>query len=324
MRVLGINDGHGSSVAVLDVEPYLILIGGTGFPKEAFERGEVTMDGIDAVALATIVQGTRETMLKQLSPRLHAFYEGNLPFVRTASPRLFKYLVMKRNRERIAQVRALGFSGPVYAVEHHIAHAASAYYSSPWKESPVLVLTLDGAGDGLCATVNIGEGGKLRRIAQTTSENSLGYFYGHVAGMLDMTPQEVMDAEVARAMPSHAESLRALREYIGLDGLEFVKKFSEPIHELPRRVLNEILRFGRADVAVGLQRLTEELVLEWVRRAVRETGISRVAAAGGVFLNTKANHIVRSHPDVKAFFVPPHPGDESTSLGAAQWVRHGR
>ena len=60
-------------------------------------------------------------------------------------------------------------------VEHHLAHASSAYRLCPWSyDEPVIVFTADGAGDGLSSTVSISENGELKRIASSTSDDSLG------------------------------------------------------------------------------------------------------------------------------------------------------
>jgi len=227
------------------------------------------------------------------------------------------------NPKRVAQVRSLGFDGKVRFVEHHLAHVASAYYTSPWRDD-VLALSLDGAGDGLCATVNVGEGGIFRRISQTTSENSIGYIYGAVANQIGMQPYQVMtSAPNSYAMLKSYISSGALaaydvfNSYIGLDGLRFKKNFSGPIHGVRNLVIRDLRDYRPLDIAAGLQRLTEELIVEWASRAMEQTGLRRITAAGGVFLNTRANERIRTLPGVEGLFIPSNPGDESTSIGAA-------
>ncbi len=75
-------------------------------------------------------------------------------------------------------------------VEHHLAHASAAYYTCPWPDEPVLVLTCDGSGDRLCATVSMGERGELTRIAQISEHDSIGRLYAMVTRYLGMAPLE--------------------------------------------------------------------------------------------------------------------------------------
>jgi carbamoyltransferase len=73
-------------------------------------------------------------------------------------------------------------------------------------------------------------------------------------------------------------------------------------------------------IAAGLQQFTEDMLTQWVRNCVRETGIRRVACGGGVFMNIKANKEILALPEVEELFVFPSCGDETNSVGAAYWV----
>ena len=316
-RILGINDGHGASAAIMDKKVHHVAAGGTGFPfqsiPEVLRLAGLTIGDIDEVRLATVFQGSGP------------LFFDHLPLLRSRAPKVFAPLDKWFNPKRVAQVRSLGFDGKVRFVEHHPAHVASAYYSSPWRDN-VLALSLDGAGDGFCATVNVGDDGALRCISKTTSENSLGYIYGIVAELIRMQPYQVMTS-----VPNSYAMLKSyistgalaaydvLNSYIGLDGLRFKKNFSGSIHGVRNLALRDLRDYRPLDIAVGLQRLTEELMVEWVSRAMEQTGLGRITAAGGVFLNTRANERIRVLPGVEGFFVPsnPGPGDESTSIGAA-------
>ena len=314
-RILGINDGHGASAAIMDKKVHHVTAGGTGFPfqsiPEVLRLADLTIGDIDEVRLATVFQGSGP------------LFFDHLPLLRSRAPKVFAPLDKWFNPKRVAQVRSLGFDGKVRFVEQHLAHVASAYYTSPWRDD-VLALSLDGAGDGLCATVNVGEGGIFRRISQTTSENSIGYIYGAVANQIGMQPYQVMtSAPNSYAMLKSYISSGALaaydvfNSYIGLDGLRFKKNFSGPIHGVRNLVIRDLRDYRPLDIAAGLQRLTEELIVEWASRAMEQTGLRRITAAGGVFLNTRANERIRTLPGVEGLFIPSNPGDESTSIGAA-------
>jgi len=292
MRILGINDGHNASAAlledgvtraVLQEERFTGVKEQTGFPGQSI-RGVLrltglTIDRIDEVAMATESppggSGIVHQVVKRVAP---TFYGKN------------------RNASRLAQIRALGFNGPVSFVNHHTSHAASAYYSSPWRDG-VLVLSLDGAGDGLCATVSVGENGTLRRIAQTTSEHSLGYIYRSATKYLGMKPNshewKVMGLAPYAPKELIEPSYNKFASYIGLEGLEFKKRFPEPIHQVSARMKDDLFGHRFDAIAAGLQKRTEELVVEWTKTAMRRTGLQRIAVAGGVFMNVRVNKLIR-------------------------------
>jgi carbamoyltransferase len=73
-------------------------------------------------------------------------------------------------------------------------------------------------------------------------------------------------------------------------------------------------------IAAGLQQFTEDMLTQWVRNCVRETGIRRVACGGGVFMNIKANKEILALPEVEELFIFPSCGDETNSIGSAYWV----
>jgi carbamoyltransferase len=86
-------------------------------------------------------------------------------------------------------------------------------------------------------------------------------------------------------------------------------------------LIRKLLYRQRFDlVAAGLQQFTEDMLTQWLRNCVRETGIHRVACGGGVFMNVKANKEILSLPEVEELFVFPSCGDETNSIGAAYWV----
>src|SRR5262249_49663996 len=96
----------------------------------------------------------------------------------------------RRSDRRKAAIR-FGFAPErLHFIDHHTAHAASAYYGWGKFDEPVLVLTNDGAGDGLCATVSIGEAGRLRRVAAVPESESVGNIYAMITFLMGMVPLE--------------------------------------------------------------------------------------------------------------------------------------
>jgi len=111
----------------------------------------------------------------------------------------------------------------------------------------------------------------------------------------------------------YQRAYEVFRNTMFVDGLDF--KF----HERPPDMyfhFRDRLEGARFDgIAGGLQKYTEELLAEWTRNAIRETGIGRVVFAGGVAMNIKAIKEISHLPEVETLFVPPSPGDESLAMG---------
>jgi carbamoyltransferase len=94
------------------------------------------------------------------------------------------------NNRRLNRIREIGFPGPVEFVDHHTCHAAAAYHGWGRTEDDVLVLTLDGAGDRVCATVNVARNGSLTRIASVDESASIGIVWAVVTAMNGMVALE--------------------------------------------------------------------------------------------------------------------------------------
>jgi carbamoyltransferase len=338
--VLGIHDGHNASAALLRdgrielalQEERLTRVKNQGdAPRGAVRAARLLLDRNSSPLAAlngnymNYHQWQRETILRDyarcssLSSRLKQTFKTSM--VDRAYQRA-------RAAERAEQLSAIGLSGEqLTPVEHHQAHAAAAYYTSPWgmTDDKVLVLTCDGSGDRLSATVSLAEGGTLTRLAQVSDHNSIGRLYALVTRWLGMCPLEheykVMGlapyGASSLAAAEISRSLEALFEFTS-DGLGWRRRKGMPSLYAAYEFLGSLLKGQRFDwVAAGAQRFLEKMLTRWVAGAVRETGIDRIACSGGVFMNVKANLAILELPEVKSMFVFPSCGDESNSIGAA-------
>ena len=215
----------------------------------------------------------------------------------------------------------------ILVVEHHLAHAASAYLASPWvNEEQVLILTCDGSGDGICATVNIGKNGRITRIAETNNSASLGKIYSRITLFLGMKPWEheykIMGLAPYADETGVAKSKKVLDEMLEVkeSNLEFSMK-SKLSMNYSYNFLKTRLENHRFDwIAGGIQKLTEELLRKWVTNAVKKTGCKKIVCAGGVFMNVKANMQISELDFVDEIFIFPSGGDESLAIGAAMYA----
>jgi len=347
MRILGIHDGHNASACLLEdgrvryvfqEERLTNLKNYVGFPGRSIRRilelCRLSVDQVDEVAWASnyMLDPYDPKKIGELFEREYKTpgrktWEQLVMALRATAPGVYNHLLEKGRRRRAQHLRDMGYAGRITFVEHHRAHAATAYYGSPWwRTEKVLVLTNDGAGDALCSTVSVGEEGRMRRLAETSQADSLGHVYSRVTMLLGMVPLDheykVMGLAPYAPEDGGRRSHAVLARYLGLagDGLTFRRRVREPLNfAYPR--LRRDLNGHRFDwIAWGVQRLTETLLTDWARNAVKATGLRKVAAAGGVFMNVKANQQILALPDVDGLFVYPSAGDESVSLGAAYAV----
>jgi carbamoyltransferase len=212
--------------------------------------------------------------------------------------------------------------------DHHLCHAAAAYFGWGKMDEDILVLTCDGAGDLVCASVNIGNGGRLRTIARTEESHSVGAFFGKITFLLGMCPLEheykVMGlasyAEKATEAKKIAEEFWKLFEFDPKNQMIWRRRNGSPPMQLASEYLSRMIQRKRFDhIAAGSQLFMERFLSCWVQNCIRETGIRKVALSGGVFMNVKANKRILELPELEELFVFPSCGDETNAIGAA-WL----
>lgn len=234
---------------------------------------------------------------------------------------------------RRAGVQALQF----YFPEHHASHAASAFFPSPFEEAAVL--TADGVGEWTCSSISVGEGNRLRMIAEQRFPHSLGllysaftYFTGFKVNSGEYKLMGLAPYGTPRYVDAIKQHLVEVREdgsiwlnmdFFGfLDGLtmtngQFDRLFGGP----PRRSESEISQ-REMDLAASIQVVTEEIMLKMARYARAVTGKRNLCLAGGVALNCVANGKILAAGIFDDLWIQPASGDAGGSVGAAMYVWH--
>ncbi len=202
-------------------------------------------------------------------------------------------------------------------VEHHIAHAVSAYLPSPFNHAAVL--TLDGRGEIATTTYNIGNGNELHRIGQVNMPYSLGLLYEKVTSYLGFLHSSDEYKVMALASYGKPEFVNDFREIVqtGVNGQYTIKdeRFEERFG--PARLRNEEFTKHHFNIAHSLQSVLEETVLEICNWLHNETREENLCIAGGVALNCVMNTRIRDKTAFKNIWIQPAAGDSGTALGAA-------
>lgn len=344
MKVLGIHIGHDSSAALIvdgrivaDVaeERFVRIKHYCGLPIHSVDyclkSQSLSMADIDAIAVPTSASVPDLNFLfglKGATAERKTAQRRALDFVREilnkpdARPPLYiKNFPIKKSTE-------------IVHVDHHLAHAASAYYTSGTAEKQ-LIVTSDGAGDGVSMAVWRGENGRIEKLQTFPVSASLGWFYSNVTealgwwhgdgegktmglapygdhtkvqGRLDSFYPKFANGEVvephdfgriyywneAGALQWHFEESRAIRKLVEQGGREHIAAEAQ-------RVLEEE---------------TKKIVFPWLERE----NTRNLSCAGGVFLNVKLNQRIWESGNVARHHIYPNAGDSGLAVGAALQV----
>lgn len=245
--------------------------------------------------------------------------------------------------------------------EHHLCHAASAYYSSPWDKATVV--TLDGMGDfSIGGSVYSGNNGHLKLVHRSNGYFSPGHFYMIVTEYLGFTPGRHEGKVTGLAGHGNPEkAYRTMEKIIRYRNgkLEFVagpvaEEFFNVIRSkpgtrtrewysqnkwvsdetgsqhVPERYSGENLNFFRKlwkdysmeDIAAAAQKRLEDVVSAYVKDAFKMVGEPQLVVAGGTFANVQVNKKLMEMPETSNIYIHPNMGDGGLSLGAAMLMHH--
>jgi len=226
----------------------------------------------------------------------------------------------------------------IYFSEHHLSHAASAFFPSPYKEA--IVLTADGVGEWATTTVAIGKGRELEIKKEIHFPHSLGLLYSaftfYLGFKVNSGEYKVMGL-APYGQPKYSKiikdklidikedgSFRLNQEYFDYaTGLKMINAKFENLFRCKSRDSNkEKLNQFHMDIAASIQNVTEEIIINLASSLYREYKIKNLCLAGGVALNCVANGKLLEHKIFENIWVQPASGDAGGSLGAALSLWH--
>ncbi len=341
MYILGVWDGHDSGAALLrdggivfasNEERYTKRKLEISFPRNAIHAAlrfeGIRPSDIDVVAFPTteltktlsrVYPGQKEAYYrfrrrKMLRPRAEALMHYSKYMMTSIGPLPLCKSISKSCIS--SELRDIGFRNfKIHAVDHHVAHAATAAFTSGIKDC--LVITLDGTGDGLSGSISTLENGHLKREFAVATRNSIGIFFEQVTNIVGM--RELEDEGKVMAMADYSFPFRfeenKLKEFFTVKGLEMKAKYG------PARQYDMLGRVAwgmpREQFAYMAQQLLEDVVEKFVSNALNQYGMSNVVFAGGVMSNIKANMKIRMLDKLDKWYIFPHMGDGGIALGAA-------
>ena len=223
--------------------------------------------------------------------------------------------------------------------EHHLSHAASAYYPSPFDSAAVL--TLDGVGEWTTTSLAIGKGSDLKVVKEIHFPHSLGLLYSaftYYTGFKVNSGEYKVMGLAPYGEPRFADLIREKLITVADDGsfqldmsyfdyatgLTMTNKKFDALFGGPPRTSETELTQREMDLAASVQKVTEDIVLELARGIAKETDERNLCLAGGVALNCVANGILLREKIFDNIWIQPAAGDAGGALGAAlsTWYLH--
>lgn len=350
MRILGISAFYHDSAAAIIEDEHIIAAAqeerftrkkhDSGFPREAIaycltEAG-VGLDKIEHVVFYDKPFLKFERLLEThvaFAPRgFHAFRKSMPVWLRE---KLLQKDLLLGELERIAP--GVDLEHRLLFSEHHLSHAASAFFPSPFRQAAIL--TMDGVGEWVTTSLALGCGSQIEILKEIHFPHSLGLLYSaftyHLGFRVNSGEYKVMGL-APYGTPKYAQlicdnlidvksdgSFRLDQSYFNYcAGLTMTNpKFDALFGGSPRKPEEPIMQ-RHMDLAASVQAVTEDVVLRLTRSIAKETGQRNLCMAGGVALNCVANGKVLKDRAFEGIWIQPAAGDAGGALGAALAVYH--
>lgn len=343
MKILGISAFYHDSAAALVVDGDIVAAAqeerfsrkkhDPRFPKYAVDyclkEGNLKISDIDCVAFYD------KPFLK--FERLLMTYLGTVPAgITSFFVQMPSWLSEKLNMRGTIR-RELDYQGEILFSTHHLSHAASAFYPSPFEEAAII--TLDGVGEWATSTFGYGRGNKIRLLKEIRFPHSIGllysaftYFTGFkvnsgeykLMGLAPYGEPKYVDIIKSELVDIHDDgSFRLNLKYfdycagLKMTNHRFAKLFGGP----PRMPESQITQ-REMDLARSIQLVTEEIVLKIANHVYKETGLKKLTLSGGVTLNCVANGRLLREGPFEEIWIQPCASDGGNALGAALLAWH--
>ena len=303
------------------------------FPENAINyclgEGQIEPSDLSAVVFYDNPILTFDRIIKSL---LHVAPKGLDQWLKAAPTMLGLRLRLQKTIREKLQVDV-----PVLFCEHHMSHAASAFYPSPFREAAVL--TLDGVGEWATTTIGMGHDTKLEILEEIRFPHSLGLLYSaftNYCGFKVNSGEYKLMGLAAYGEPRYEKvirerlidlrsdgSYRLNTKYFGyLDSDSMINEAFEALFGGPPREPESRITRREMDLAASIQKVLEDAVLSLAARARSTTGMRNLVMAGGVALNCVANGKLQTKNIFDRIWIQPAAGDAGGAVGGALLAAH--
>ncbi len=343
MYFLGLSAlGHDTAAALLTENGFVAAIeeskltrsrSTTGIPRLATDfclrRAGISWRDVTAVAVAS---RPRRSWMRRTAFRTRSLATAPISSAYYLSKATGE-LAVDLNNLRI--MRSLSEHASLLTFDHHLCHAASAFYASGFDRS--LILTFDEQGDGLAGEVTLGEAGDIRVVRETPFPHSLAWIYSQITELLGYRPHEQEHKTQWLSLTSEPKYLDIFLSmmrssggvYPKLDSRYFTRGFAGRLafskHFYARLGISQstaqLSDEVRANLASSIQKACEIVVTEIAQSLRKKYDIENLCLAGGLFLNTLLVSEIEKSAGFSNVFVQPASGNEGAALGAAWLAR---
>lgn len=344
MKVLGISALYHDSAATLVVDGEIVAAAqeerftrrkhDAALPVNAIgyclEAGRLTAEQLDAVCYYDNPYLSLDRWLKNYV----AEGQGSGKIIERSFPGLFSRKLWIHEAIKAA-VGGLGRTGKLLVCEHHISHAASAFYPSPFEHAAIL--TVDGVGEWATTTIGIGKASEVTILKQLNFPHSLGLLYSaltYFCGFKVNSGEYKLMGLAPYGEPVYADLFKDKLIEVRADGSFHLNTeyFAFPrdsvmtddffggLFEAPRRQPHSPITKREMDLAASIQKVTEEIILRLAGTARAVTGESQLCLSGGVALNCVANGKLAQTKLFERLWIQPAAGDAGGSLGCALYA----
>ena len=331
----------GEIVASASEERFTRIKHDADFPKNAIQfcltSAGIELSQVDYVAFyeKPIVKFDRifETYLAFAPFGFANFKASFLPWVKD---KLFQKTTLIKQLELLSD-QSVNWNQKLLFSEHHLSHAASAFFPSPFTSAAVV--TMDGVGEHTTASISVGVGNSLRTLKTMNFPHSLGLLYSaftYYTGFKVNSGEYKLMGLAPFGKPKFYDIIRENLIDLRDDGsfslnmkffgfcteLQMTNKRFEKLFGFPPKKEGQEISQRDADLAASIQKLTEEIVLKIAVHAKKITGEDNLCLAGGVALNCVANGLLIKEKIFKDIWIQPAAGDAGGALGAAFAAHH--
>jgi len=249
----------------------------------------------------------------------------------TEGERLF-YSLLRSIPEKLEALYETSLGDRFHWIDHHVCHACSAYYVSPFSDAAVL--SVDGIGEYETAWLGKATGNKLSHITSQVYPDSLGFLWERISTHLGFDEYGVWKVMGMHSFGDPKHYYEYLRTIVKVDedgfvhidnhATQFRKQMAPALDKIlgPSRKPSDPIEQRHMDIAAALQQITNETILAYAHYLKRATGSDNICMAGGVALNCVANGKLQQSKIFKNIFIQPSAHDAGTAIGAAYYIWH--